>query len=105
MKRIILNVGIICSLISCTKKNEPQPLKECNLVELPTSSEYLQFGRFSGECYGPNCSKMYLLTETKLFKDTLSTYPGNAFYEGKYVLLSAKQNEKTKGLIERFPLE
>jgi hypothetical protein len=71
-----------------------------------TSTDYLIFGHFYGECGGEQCIETYKLTDTALFEDSVDRYPeGWAPYPGKFVKLSDSLFQEVRSLRENIPNE
>lgn len=81
------------SISSCKKDN----------VILSTS-DYLQFGHFHGECGGEGCIDIFRLEQNQLLEDTRDIYPvSTSFYDGNYKLLAQGQFNNVKDLLDFFP--
>jgi hypothetical protein len=75
-----------------------------NTVKLSTS-DYIIFGHFYGECVGEQCVEIFRLEENKLFEDTKDQYPkSGSFYDGKYIPLSQRKFKETQDLLTYFPI-
>jgi hypothetical protein len=74
-------------------------------VEL-SSSDYIIFGHFYGQCIGEKCIEIFRLEKDKLFEDTNDQYPNSKnFYVCNYVQLSQQKFIDTKDLINSFPTD
>lgn len=71
-----------------------------------SSSDYIIFGHFYGECMGEQCVEIFRLEQDKLFEDTKDEYPkSNIFYSGNFVPLSQQKFNNTKNLKDYFPTD
>ena len=98
MSRIVLMIffALFCGLV----------FTGCNKNEATNDADYLIFGHFYGMCRGEGCIEIFKLEKEKLFEDTNDNYPSwNDFYVGNFVQLSQEQFDKTKDLINYFPIE
>lgn len=69
-----------------------------------SSTDYLIFGHFYGECMGESCIEIFKLEKDRILEDTRDIYPGShQFYDGKYVQLAPQKFNQTKDLIIDFP--
>jgi len=81
------------SICSCKKDN----------VILSTS-DYIVFGHFYGECGGEQCIEIFRLEQNKLLEDTRDIYPNStSFYNGNYNLLTQQKFNDAKDLLLFFP--
>jgi hypothetical protein len=97
MKRLFLILFCLTTFIltSCKKGS----------IEL-SSSDYIIFGHFYGECIGEACVEIFRLEKDKLFEDTKDQYLNSKnFYLGNYVQLSQQKFIDTKDLTSSFPID
>lgn len=92
-----IGIFILCllaiSISSCIKDN----------IKLSTS-DYLVFGHFYGECRGEGCIEIFRLEQNQLLEDTRDIYPvSTSFYDGDYKLLTKDQFNDVKDLLDFFP--
>jgi len=94
MKRLIFTLCILTITISSCRKD--------NIVL--SSSDYLIFGHFYGECFGEECIEIFRLEQNQLLEDTKDVYPNStSFYNGNYILLPQQKFDYAKDLINFFP--
>ena len=79
MKQLIFALCSLLIAISSCKKD--------NLIL--STSDYLIFGHFYGECSGEKYIEIFRLEQNQLFEDTKDIYPNStSFYNGNCILLS-----------------
>ena len=94
MKQLIFTLCLLSIATSCCKKDN---------VILSTTN-YLIFGHFYGECIGEGCIEIFRLEQNQLLEDTKDIYPySTSFYNGNYNLLSQKKFNSAKDILNFFP--
>ena len=94
MKQLIFALCLLTIAISSCKKD--------NVIS--STSDYLIFGHFYGECSGEKCIEIFRLEQNQLFEDTKDVYPNStSFYNGNYILLSQKKFIDASDLLNFFP--
>ncbi len=94
MKQLIFALCLLTIAISSCKKD--------NVIS--STSDYLIFGHFYGECSGEKCIEIFRLEQNQLFEDTKDVYPySTSFYNGNYILLSQKKFIDASDLLNFFP--
>ncbi|SFQ69041.1 hypothetical protein [Hymenobacter arizonensis] len=91
----ILLLAIISTLTACQKE-----------TATPALDNTLVFGSFYGECYGPNCIRIFRLDLAKqtLAEDINDRYPSAAApYKGQYLARSAANFRRVHGLMQQVP--
>ena len=93
MKQFILSLFVLALISGCEKDTE--------LVK-PDSDDYLVFGWFYGECWGPDCVKVYKIQDGKLYRDI---YDENNFWNITFddTPMSDEKYEIAKVMLEEFP--
>lgn len=94
MKHLIFAICLFLFAISSCKKDNA----------ILSTSDYLIFGHFYGECSDEKCIEIFKLEQNHLFEDTKDIYPNSTrFYNGNYILLSQKQFVGVNDLLNFFP--
>lgn len=88
MRRLIMIALSLLVLVACKKSTEKLE-----------SNDYIIFGHFYGFCVGEECVEMYMLTDSKLYEDTVD-YGGD-----EYVELSNSLYEDVKDIDGAIPVE
>lgn len=74
--------------------------------EETTSSDYILFGHFYGECVGEQCVEIYKLTDRSLYEDNRDEYPLSIqSYNGEFSRLPNFQFLKVSDLQSEIPTE
>ena len=70
---------------------------------IPSTSDYLVFGHFYGECAGEQCVEIFRLEQNRLLEDTRDSYPNSTgFYNANYKLLTNQKFNDAKDLLNFF---
>ncbi len=93
MRSSILALCLFFILSSCSKESE---------AIATVNNDALVFGHFYGMCMGETCVETFMLSDTKLFEDTLDDYTGQ---QRQFVELSKAKFDLAKDLLDVLPAD
>jgi hypothetical protein len=76
----------------------------CKEKSNATSSDFLVFGQFYGECVGENCVQIFKVTQESLYKSDLKQYPKRTeFYNTTYSEAASTYHSEALTLLTTIP--
>lgn len=101
MKNLIAFTFLTLLFISCNKDEDPFLFP--NIPD--NSEEHIVFGNYYGFCAGEDCINIYKITNSALYANTNSVYPGNTnFFPGVYQQLPHEKFKAVVSMLNATPV-